>query len=1777
VFLAKHVLHRLASLGVGKSRRALTGLLVLTLGLASVLLAGVPSAGQSWTASWTQKANPPWGPREEVKAAFDTVNAVAVLFGPSASQPLSDVWQHDVGTDRWTQLESHEACPPNFTPPTGREDFALEYDSINQLFWMFGGSGSGCNGPARMARLGTTPTAIVDPTLSAGTLNFYKDWTVTINGTTGYVATYNPVSKTLFLATPLLATPGSQYFLYPQRGGGTFSYSMVTRVWGSLTGPHWKYTGPSPSNRLGPAMAYSTRDTAMVMFGGEGQTDTWALDSETRSWVQMISSQAAGSRPSLAQLTNSMTYDSNNDVFILFGGCRCTGDSGPSSGDTWAYRLSTNSWTKMTPAVSPPPRQGHNLVYDSKNKVVVLFGGVDTPSARYYNDLWVYSYTTNAWTQLFPFTSPPGRRGGGMVYDPVNQRAILYGGTGHGSFRDVWALQLQGPSTANPAPALTSLSSDSAPVGGSAFTLTVTGANFLASSVVQWNGASRPTTYVRSTQLQASIPATDIASVGTAQVSVVSPGPGGGTSNALAFTVTAPPRPAPTLTSINPTTVAAGGPAVTVTAAGTNFASTSVLQINGSNRTTTVVSQTQLTATILTSDIAVAGTSNITIFTPAPGGGISGASPLTVASVNPTPSISVLSPASVTAGSGAFTVTATGTGFAAGATATVAGQARTVTVDSTTQVRIALQATDVANQGAVAVQVTNPASCMSGMCVSNSANLSVTAPSTPTVPPPATQTPATTTSSPVSTVVNPPPATTTSSPVSTSALTSPVLYFTDLASGPRSGNGDTSKGQIANQDGALVTVWGENLGTSQGTSTITLGGVTPTAIYYWGNATPPSCGAATLFNTYQKLQCIIFQVDHATSPGAQNIVVTVNGNASNPVPFTVRTTGTIWFAASGGGGAGTFASPFGSIQMGVNALNSGDILYVKDGLYATGGIVVPQSSHYSIATAPLAIVAYPGAAVQVGDSTHDGIGITCSGCGYWMTYGKLAIFGASQAVTLADNGRIVGAQIQTPIGGGAAGALGGFGSSLFILGNELTNCGNSASFDSLYHVIYLFGRRSVTTPFVESDREIGWSYFHGNTAGRAINIYNGEVGGNNPITHHRIHDNVIVDQVWDGVMFGVGVVGENWEWNDLIINVGLDGGSGSVGSRGGIKLQPADPPGVTSGLPITMHIFNNTVLNAGAVGAVGSGALYVGTSGWTPDIHNNIFAQLSGFPYIGPASPAMSPDGNPAHWSNNLWYGAGAAPAGDSNAVNADPKLVSAVSTYDLHLQATSPAIGAGVNMTSLVVGLLDFDGRPRPTTGAWGIGAYQFSSQASGSGTAGASTATATPTTSPTGTTSTTTTSTTTTPTATGASTTPTTTTTSGTASTTTTPTATGASTTPTTTSTTGTTSTTTTPTATTTSTPTPTPSPVTPVVLPPVGTWGTLPGTALAAVVWKDSQGRSVNELKGGDAWYTILNMWNGAAYRYDTDTMVFPALGGHSGGADNSVYSVNIGIPKASRDVDPTVDIIPSLWQIPANAFPRYVDTNGEYGPAGSAYPSAAHRYDGMVHIEGTDYIWVGGGPAWGPSTSSSDIFLWDMKNRMWMWMNQDSLLSYESIIAATYDPVGKRVLYMDTLGIVEWVLSRPAGQRARRLLTFPQGQDTSNRFKTLLVDVKRNRLVAAGVTDVTTGASQILSWDLTTLTPGVLTPPTGPFLAWSLVSPGFDIDVDNDRYLIYSGGNTLTWVNPATGAITLEQTTGAPAVIATNGTWGRMRYSRNLKAVIFTQDMWAGTWVYKVQQP
>jgi DNA-binding beta-propeller fold protein YncE len=91
------------------------------------------------------------------------------------------------------------------------------------------------------------------------------------------------------------------------------------------------------------------------------------------------------------------------------------------------------------------------------------------------------------------------------------------------------------PSESNPIPAIATISPNGAVPGGSTFTLTVNGINFLAASMVNFGGTARTTTFVSATQLTAVIPAAAIASADTAAVTVTNPAPGGGSSNAVSF------------------------------------------------------------------------------------------------------------------------------------------------------------------------------------------------------------------------------------------------------------------------------------------------------------------------------------------------------------------------------------------------------------------------------------------------------------------------------------------------------------------------------------------------------------------------------------------------------------------------------------------------------------------------------------------------------------------------------------------------------------------------------------------------------------------------------------------------------------------------------------------------------------------------------------------------------------------------------------------------------------------------------------------------------------------------------------------------------------------------------------------------------------------------------------------------------------------------------------------------------------------------------------------
>lgn len=185
----------------------------------------------------------------------------------------------------------------------------------------------------------------------------------------------------------------------------------------------------------------------------------------------------------------------------------------------------------------------------------------------------------------------------------------------------------------NDTPAITNVFPSNAAAGGPSFTMNITGTGFIAQSTAYWNNAQLTTTFNTNTlQLSATVPASDIATPGVAQVIVVSPAPGGGMSNAVTFTINPVSNPVPTITSLSPSSTGVGVlPASGVLLVnGTNFVQSSAAAFNGASRATSFVNATQLSVPLTAADVAANATISVTVLNPAPGGGVSGAASFVV-------------------------------------------------------------------------------------------------------------------------------------------------------------------------------------------------------------------------------------------------------------------------------------------------------------------------------------------------------------------------------------------------------------------------------------------------------------------------------------------------------------------------------------------------------------------------------------------------------------------------------------------------------------------------------------------------------------------------------------------------------------------------------------------------------------------------------------------------------------------------------------------------------------------------------------------------------------------------------------------------------------------------------------------------------------------------------------------------------------------------------------------------------------------------------------------
>ena len=165
-------------------------------------------------------------------------------------------------------------------------------------------------------------------------------------------------------------------------------------------------------------------------------------------------------------------------------------------------------------------------------------------------------------------------------------------------------------------------------------------------------------------------------------------------------------NPAPSLTSINPSTMMAGSPELILTLNGNNFVNASIVSFNNQQFASRYISKTQIEATIPASAILTPGTYPVKVINPAPGGGES--SPLVFTVLNPAPSLSSISPTSITAGSPDFTLILNGDNFLATSIVNFNTQQYPATFISKNQIKSAIPSTAIATAGNYSVKVTNP-------------------------------------------------------------------------------------------------------------------------------------------------------------------------------------------------------------------------------------------------------------------------------------------------------------------------------------------------------------------------------------------------------------------------------------------------------------------------------------------------------------------------------------------------------------------------------------------------------------------------------------------------------------------------------------------------------------------------------------------------------------------------------------------------------------------------------------------------------------------------------------------------------------------------------------------------------------------------------------------------------------------------------------------------------------------------------------------------------------
>ena len=138
---------------------------------------------------------------------------------------------------------------------------------------------------------------------------------------------------------------------------------------------------------------------------------TFSYEPVERQW-QVIHDAKDTAQPPALLLWGSLCYDPVNKQVVLFGGGGIDAPDGRPH--TWVMDVTTDTWRRLDLDVEPPARCNSRMVYDRKNKVIVLFGGDGQDLGL--ADTWAFDVAAQQWRHNASEISPGMFRRSHMHY-----------------------------------------------------------------------------------------------------------------------------------------------------------------------------------------------------------------------------------------------------------------------------------------------------------------------------------------------------------------------------------------------------------------------------------------------------------------------------------------------------------------------------------------------------------------------------------------------------------------------------------------------------------------------------------------------------------------------------------------------------------------------------------------------------------------------------------------------------------------------------------------------------------------------------------------------------------------------------------------------------------------------------------------------------------------------------------------------------------------------------------------------------------------------------------------------------------------------------------------------------------------------------------------------------------------------------------------------------------------------------------------------------------------